>query len=132
MADNPLFGAGLGMTKTAVVQLMELIFSEYGVVVTNPKLGIDSFIIVIMLEQGLVGMVALFYSFFCLNKCIIYLIKAENRSSFLGLVCILGFSSLMSALLITGYRGLLHLWMFFPSAMVGVHQLNRRISEVGK
>lgn len=114
--EHWITGVGLGMTGPVLGdKIMAALNAIPGLYIAE-KTGIDSFVIRMLLEQGILGLSLLCFSVYWL---FIGLRRAPTWRVPYPMVSLLSMISLVSLLIgavSVGYRGLIHLWIFIPFA----------------
>jgi hypothetical protein len=106
-------GVGLGMTSLAVTENISRLLENYPWIYIGEKSGVDSFFIRFLLEQGILGLILLVMVFLWGVSFRKELSGWKIPIQMINIVLIISFASFIVGAASVGYRGLIHLWIFF-------------------
>jgi hypothetical protein len=136
--SNWLTGVGLGMLSRVIGAPIEQIMrakyldSDLPSIAYIAKDGVDSFILHLIAEQGILILFAFIIALMSIFLARYGAPRSESDREITAMIAVLAMSSFIVGALTVGYRGLIHLWLLFPAACAiqsrrssGLHATNK-------
>jgi len=117
--ENWTIGVGLGMTKDIIAEPVLQLLSRWGDVKlwigASSKTGVDSFPLHLLAEQGFLAFILLTIAGYWILSSY-KKISSMEQNEMITMDIVIAFVSFIVGVASAGYRGLFHLWIFFPFA----------------